>query len=344
MTNCKNKIIRNLALLATTMTLVVVILGAFVRLNGAGLGCPDWPGCYGHIGVPDEIHEIAVANKAYPERQVEASKAWKEMVHRYVASCLGLVIFIIAGVAWAQSKNGVGTLLPTVLVGLVIFQGLLGMWTVTLLVQPIIVTLHLIVGMIILSLLFWLVLSHSKIEWKGESLAGNRVKKLAFVTLFVLMLQILLGGWTSTNYAGLACHGFPMCNGEWISSGNLDEAFTLWKVVPDGEYDFEGGVISHSAGVSIQIAHRLGAILATLFIAVLAHLVMFRARGVLKKVSIVSLVVLIAQLSLGIGNVFMSLPLWMATAHNGGAAVLLLCVVSLVFAVVKGLPVGNKND
>lgn len=340
----KNTAIRNLALLATAMTLVVIVLGAYVRLNDAGLGCPDWPGCYGHLGVPDEAHEIAAANEAHPQRQVEAPKAWKEMIHRYVASSLGLVILIIAAIAWRQRKEGVAVLLPTALVGVVIFQGLLGMWTVTLLVQPIIVTAHLLGGMTTLGLLCWLLLSHSDISWQGKDLASGGVKKLAAATLFVLVLQIFLGGWTSTNYAALACYGFPTCSGEWAPAVNLDEAFTMWREVPEGEYDFEGGVISHPASVAIQITHRLGAVLATLFIAVLAHLVMFRATGALKKVAIASLLALIAQLSLGIGNVFMSLPLWMATAHNGGAAVLLVCVVSLVFAVTKGLPLGNEND
>jgi cytochrome c oxidase assembly protein subunit 15 len=340
----KNTAMRNLGLLATAMTLLVIVLGAYVRLSDAGLGCPDWPGCYGHIGVPDEAHEIAAANLAHPERQVEAPKAWKEMIHRYVASSLGLVILSIAGIAWKQRKTGVGVFLPTTLVGVVIFQGMLGMWTVTMLVQPIIVTAHLIGGMTTLGLLCWLVLSHSEIDWQGDRLANSGVKKLALVTLLALVLQIFLGGWTSTNYAALACYGFPTCSGEWVPAVNLDEAFTLWREVPEGEYDFEGGVISHPASVAIQIAHRLGAILATLFIAGLAHLVMFRSEGVLKKMAIFTLVALIAQLSLGIGNVFMSLPLWMATAHNGGAAILLLCVLSLVFAVSKGFPVGNEND
>lgn len=340
----KSTAIRNLSLLATAMTLIVIVLGAYVRLSDAGLGCPDWPGCYGHLGVPNEAHEIAAANAAHPERQVEAPKAWKEMIHRYVASLLGLVILIIAGIAWRQRKNGVGVLLPTALVGVVIFQGMLGMWTVTLLVQPIIVTAHLMGGMTTLGLLVWLLLSHSKINWQGENLLGTGVKKLALATLLVLMLQIFLGGWTSTNYAALACYGFPACSGEWAPEVNLDEAFTMWREVPEGEYDFEGGVISHAASVAIQITHRLGAILATLFIAALAHLVMFRASGALKKWAMISLAALVAQLSLGIGNVFMSLPLWMATAHNGGAALLLLCVVSLVFAVTKGLPSGSDND
>ena len=334
----KSKAIRSLAMLATAMTLVVIVLGAYVRLSDAGLGCPDWPGCYGHLGVPDEAHEIAAANAAYPERQVEAPKAWKEMVHRYFASGLGLIILIIAGIAWRQRKQGVKVLLPTVLVGVVIFQGMLGMWTVTLLVQPIIVSAHLIGGMTTLALLVWLVLSHSEIDWLGDRLQSTGVKKLAVVTLLVLGFQIFLGGWVSTNYAALACYGFPSCSGEWLPEVNMEEAFTLWREVPEGEYDFEGGVISHEASVAIQITHRIGAIFATLFILGLAHLVMFRARGFLKATAIFSLSALFIQLALGIGNVFMSLPLWMATAHNGGAAVLLVSVIMLCYALLRGLP------
>ena len=340
----KSVAIRNLTLLATAMTLLVIVLGAYVRLSDAGLGCPDWPGCYGHLGVPNEAHEIAAANAAHPERQVEAPKAWKEMIHRYVASALGLVILIIATIAWRQLKQGVGVVLPTALVAVVIFQGMLGMWTVTLLVQPIIVTAHLLGGMTTLGLLCWLLLKHSDIHWQGQRLGSRGAKKLALATLLALILQIFLGGWTSTNYAALACYGFPTCSGEWAPAVDLDEAFTLWREVPEGEYDFEGGVISHPASVAIQIAHRLGAIVATLFIAALAHLVMFRAAGFLKAAAVATLLALVAQLSLGIGNVFMSLPLWMATAHNAGAALLLLCVVSLVFAVMQALPTGHKND
>lgn len=339
----KSTAIRNLALVATAMTLVVIVLGAYVRLSDAGLGCPDWPGCYGHLGVPDEVHEIEAANAAYPERQVEAPKAWKEMIHRYFASGLGLLILIMAGIAWSKRKQGVGVLLPTALVGVVIFQGMLGMWTVTLLVQPIIVSAHLIGGMTTLGLLVWLVLSHSEINWQGERLQSKGIKKLAVATLLVLGIQIFLGGWVSTNYAALACYGFPSCSGEWMPEVDMAEAFTLWREVPEGEYDFEGGVISHAASVAIQIVHRIGAVVATLFILGLAHLVLFRAAGFLKAAAIFSLSALLLQLVLGIGNVFMSLPLWMATAHNGGAAVLLVSIILLCFGLLKGLP-ENSHD
>lgn len=339
----KSRAIRNLAIVATAMTLVVIVLGAYVRLSDAGLGCPDWPGCYGHLGVPDEAHEIEAANTAYPERKVEAHKAWKEMIHRYFASSLGFVILVIAVLAWVKRKQGVRVLLPTALLGVVIFQGMLGMWTVTLLVQPIIVTAHLLGGMTTLGLLVWLVLSHSDIRWTGERLQKPAIKKLAIGTLAVLALQIFLGGWTSTNYAALACYGFPTCSGEWLPDVHVGEAFTMWREVPEGEYDFEGGVISHEASVAIQITHRMGAVLATLFILGFAHLVMFRASGFLKYMAIFSLSALFVQLALGIGNVFMSLPLWMATAHNGGAAVLLLSIIVLCYAVLRGLSeTGNE--
>ncbi len=334
----KSRALRNLALLAAAMTLVVIVLGAYVRLNDAGLGCPDWPGCYGHLGVPDEAHEISAANAAYPERQVEAPKAWKEMIHRYVASSLGLVIVLIAALAWRQRKQGVRVALPTALVGVVIFQGMLGMWTVTLLVQPIIVTAHLLGGMTTLALLLWLALSHSDIPRQAQPLRDSTSRRLAVASLLAVAVQIFLGGWVSTNYAALACYGFPTCSGAWLPEVALGEAFTLWREVPEGEYDFEGGVISHPAGVAIQLAHRLGALVASLLVLALACRVLLRATGCLRNAAVFSLAALLLQLALGIGNVFMSLPLWMATAHNGGAAVLLASVIVLCHALLREPP------
>lgn len=337
MQQTKNPAIRKLAFASMLLALVVVVLGAYVRLNDAGLGCPDWPGCYGHLGVPEAEHHVEAANEAYPERPVEAHKAWKEMVHRYAASTLGLLIVIMAVIAWRQRADGGRPVMPTALVVLVIFQGLLGMWTVTLLVQPIVVTAHLIGGMSTLALLAWVALSHSPVDWRGERLCSRAVKGLALAALIALALQIFLGGWTSTNYAALACYGFPTCNGMWLPEADFTDGFTLWHQLAEGQRDFEGGVLHQAGRVAIQLSHRIGAVIATILVAIIAHLVMFRSQGFMKKAAIATLVALLLQLSLGIGNVYMSLPLWMATAHNAGAALLLLCMVALVYGIFRGV-------
>ncbi len=223
---------RKIALLATTLALFVVVLGAYVRLSDAGLGCPDWPGCYGHLTVPEAEHHVAEANEAYPDRPVEAHKAWKEMIHRYFASTLGLLIVILAVIAWRNRKSSNQQYrLPIFLVVLVIFQGLLGMWTVTIKLNPTIVMMHLIGGMTTLSLLWWLSLRQSKM-FVSHSSYPTQFKpftKVATIGLIIVAFQIMLGGWTSSNYAALVCADFPTCQGYLIPPTNFAEAFDLWR-------------------------------------------------------------------------------------------------------------------
>jgi len=205
---------RRITLASVLLALFVVVLGAYVRLNDAGLGCPDWPGCYGHIDVPQTADEIAKANADYPETQYDTAKAWYEMVHRYFASTLGLLILIIFGLALKAKQHikfAVG------LVGLVIFQGMLGMWTVTLLLKPLVVMSHLIGGMSLLSLLWWFYLKQSK----PSANTSTPLQRLAVITTFILAIQIGLGGWTSTNYAATACPDFPTCQGQ-LWPDNMD--------------------------------------------------------------------------------------------------------------------------
>ena len=214
------------------LTLCVVILGAYVRLSDAGLGCPDWPGCYGQIaGIPDTAAEILESKNKFPNLEVDAAKAWKEMVHRYFAGVLGLLIFLLALYSSRSSDNQLNhrKYLYT-LVLLVIFQALLGMWTVTMLLKPLVVVLHLAGGFLILSLLWWLNLKIS--NWANilsSDVLDRRFGVFIVVSLVVLSLQILLGGWTSSNYAALACTDFPTCAGRWWpQDANLAKAFTLW--------------------------------------------------------------------------------------------------------------------
>ena len=218
------RLINRLTAVATVLAFCVVVLGAFVRLSDAGLGCPDWPGCYGKLLVPQGEQAVFAANQAFPDRPLEQGKAWKEMIHRYLASLLGLVIIAIAVTAWRARKFGFSTALPYCLVALVIFQGLLGMWTVTLLVTPPIVLLHLVGGFATLALLWWLWLSTRVVD--GAPLR-HKLGALAKVGLTVLILQILLGGWTSSNYAALSCPDFPTCQTQWWPPMNFAEGFTI---------------------------------------------------------------------------------------------------------------------
>ncbi|HEY5806517.1 MAG TPA: COX15/CtaA family protein [Povalibacter sp.] len=319
------RLFRRLALAGAILALGVVVLGAWVRLSAAGLGCPDWPGCYGHLTVDQAAQNVDAINQAFPHRPFEYHKAIKEMVHRYFASTLGLVILVLAGVAIANRRDpNQPVALPIGLVGLVILQGLLGMWTVTLLLKPLIVVLHLIGGLMTLSLLAWLAIDpERRSRVKGE--AGLR--QLALMGLVVLALQITLGGWTSSNYAALACPDFPTCQNVTWPHMDLKDAFVLWRGLG---IDYEGGVLDHPARVAIHFVHRLGAVLTALVLGLLSVLVWLRGRNASVRVAgAVIALVLLAQLILGPMMVVRGLPLILATAHNGVAALLLLSVVRL---------------
>lgn len=330
----RDPIIRWLAGVATVITLIVVVLGAWVRLSDAGLGCPDWPGCYGQVGAPEGSTEIQRANAAFPDRPVETGKAWKEMIHRYVAGALGLVVAAIAVAAWLRRSGGTPVALPTVLLGLVIFQALLGMWTVTLLLKPLIVLAHLLGGLAVLALLGWLTLSHAE---RTPYLAHPRyLRGLTGVALVVLVGQIILGGWTSTNYAALACPDFPACQGQWWPETDFDSALVPWHGLG---IDYEGGVLSGDARTAIHLSHRLGAIAAALAIGGLALTCMWPGRARPLQVAGACILALLAvQLTLGVSTVVYRLPLPVATAHNGGAAILLLSLVVLLRLLTRSTP------
>jgi cytochrome c oxidase assembly protein subunit 15 len=320
------RLFRRLALAGVVLTFVVVVLGAWVRLSDAGLGCPDWPGCYGHLSVDDAARNADVINEAFPHRPFEYHKAIKEMVHRYFASTLGLVIIALAGLAIANRRDPQQpVVLPIALVALVIFQGLLGMWTVTLLLKPLIVVLHLLGGLTTLALLAWLALGKPTDVADQKNLPGLR--RIAVAALVVLALQIALGGWTSSNYAALACPDFPTCQNSLWPDMDAKDAFVLWRGLG---IDYEGGVLDHPARVAIHFVHRLGAVVTALMLgfASVAAIRLGPSRGVRIAGAIVG-VVLVCQLILGPVMVMRALPLALATAHNGVAALLLLAVVAL---------------
>ena len=315
----KSALFQRLAWAATGLALVVIVAGAWVRLTDAGLGCPDWPGCYGMVTWPSTAEHVDRANTEWGHvRMVESGKAFREMFHRYLAGFLGLVILGLAFLAWQnRSRPGQPVALPMVILGLVIFQAALGMWTVTLLLKPAIVTAHLLGGMTTFGLLLWLALSSSP-RAHPPSLPARAQHVAVIAGLVVVCVQIALGGWVSTNYAALACTGFPTCHGEWWPEMNFAEGFRIWRGIG---VDYEGGVLDEPARVAIQMTHRFWAVVV---VAVMAWLTLrlWRAED-LRALAVATAIILVAQISIGIYNVVGSLPLANAVAHNGMAAVLL---------------------
>ena len=329
-----NKIFFRIGLAACFLAFFVIVLGAYVRLSDAGLGCPDWPGCYGQITAPDELEEISKARLAYPELEIDSGKAWKEMIHRYFASTLGLLILFLAFFAWKHRDNKQQqVILPGLLVILVIFQGLLGMWTVTELVKPTIVTLHLLMGLTTLALLCWLTLKHAR-PWQ-QQLANistpGFIKKWAQLALVVLVLQIFLGGWTSTNYVALHCPDFPTCQGEWWPQTDFSEAFVFFK---ESGINYEGGSLTVEAGTAVHLMHRIGALISTVVIVGLALMLFLRSpHALMKNASMAVLAMLVIQVVLGISNVLLHLPIPVAVAHNAVATLLLLSLILLNYLI-----------
>ena len=346
-----------LAWAALALTLAVVLLGAYVRLSDAGLGCPDWPGCYGRLlDLPDDARHIAEASAAYPHRPVEPAKAWKEMIHRYCAGLLGLLVLTLAALAWRNRRDSTQPLtLPLALLGLILFQSLLGMWTVTWQLKPVVVMGHLLGGLATLSLLAWLILRQGRYgqdvtialprppagEGLGERVAegegteclyqdeqlieDRRLRQYALFGLTLLVMQIALGGWTSANYAALACPDFPTCQTRWLPPLAFREAFTLWRGLG---VSYEGGVLGNDARVTIHWMHRLGALAVLLYSGWLVGRLWTANRPMRRMAGIIALLLAI-QIGLGIANVLLRLPLPVAVAHNAGAALLLLALVML---------------
>ena len=313
-----------MALAGIALASVVVVLGAYTRLVDAGLGCPDWPGCYGQLGVPTGVAEIARAEAAFPDAPVEAEKAWVEMIHRYAATTLGALILVIVALAL---KNRQPWRLPLGLAVLVIAQGAFGAWTVTLKLWPQVVTAHLLGGFATLALLGVLALTERPTPLFQ---VGRSLKRLATVALGVLAVQVALGGWLTSNYAALACPDFPTCHGAWLPEMDLHTGFDVTQTVGP---NYLGGLMSSDARVAIHFAHRLGAVAVLLVVGILAWRLGNRAAGW-------SLAAVLAlQLGLGIANVVFALPLAVAVLHNAGAAALMLMLVAVRFAATRPMQV-----
>ena len=375
--------------------LVLVAFGAFVRLSDAGLGCPDWPTCYGKLTWP-KAHEIEAATASY-EQTVEIHKAWPEQVHRFIAAALGVWILIavllardfssprlvsrlrahlptLLGVAFValavfsyivkmpglsglffvlgelllfasaytayrdyRAPHGHLVAMLTLTLALVCFQALLGMWTVTLMVKPAVVTSHLLGGMATLAMLFLCALLAYR-RGQGISTRASTAKRsaqwLVRIGLVLLLVQITLGGWVSTNYAALACPDFPKCQGQWWPDTDFREGFVLWRGIG---VNYEGGVLDAPARAAVHLAHRLGAVIVGLYLFGLALYAMRRRGGSLYPArhlhapGVALLICLSIQIGLGISNIVFALPLWVAVAHNGMAAMLLCAMIWLAW-------------
>ena len=306
------KALRAFSVAATALALVVVVVGAYVRLSDAGLGCPDWPLCYGRP-LPAEIADAGAH-----------AKAWKEMAHRYLAGTLGLLIVALAIAAWRVRR---ARSLAAALVLLVAFQATLGKWTVTMLLKPAIVTAHLLGGMATLALLVWLALS----QWPHSTDAATRgLRRVAALALAVLTLQITLGGWVSANYAALACPDLPLCRGELVPPMDFGNAF---HVVRELGHTGEGELLPLEALTAIHWTHRLFALVVLVVVLIAAA----RTWRTVPALGAALGALVLMQFGLGVANVALGLPLALAAAHNAFAALLCVSLVVLNFFAFRGL-------
>ena len=313
------------------LTFVVIVLGAYTRLTDSGLGCPDWPGCYGHLAVPKTESAIANAESAFPERPVDARKAWIEMIHRYFAATLGLVILSIAVLSLVNRHQGVPVKLPVLILILVCFQGALGMWTVTLNLLPVVVMGHLLGGFTILSLLFLLHLRLKGFRIPGGDPRVRRYGKFGMLGLALLVGQIALGGWVSANYAALACTELPVCEGDWYNKLEFAGAFS----VPEAD-NYEFGTHPYEDRMTMHIVHRVGALVVFLYLCWFAfRLYSSSMSDRIKNQSVLLISVLGVQIALGISNVVFSLPIVVAVAHNAAAVLLLLSLILINYTLYR---------
>jgi cytochrome c oxidase assembly protein subunit 15 len=302
---------RRLALAGALLAAAVVVLGAWVRLTDAGLGCPDWPGCYGHI---------------YPQTNHEFAKALHEMIHRYFATTLGIVIFcLLVWAVWNRKARAQPLIAVALLFIIVCLQGALGALTVTQLLTPLIVTAHLLGGLTTLAILWWLSLTPDSRELSAREAA---LRKYALLGLAALLLQISLGGWTSTNYAAVACPDLPTCQSSWWPPMHFRDAFVLWRGLG---IDYEGGVLANPARIAIHVTHRIGALGAGSILIIVGCLTAAAARS--RRLTLAGIFLVFAvllQIGIGVAMVHFGFPLPLATLHNAGAALLVICMVTLL--------------
>jgi cytochrome c oxidase assembly protein subunit 15 len=322
---------KKLVLLSIMLAMVVIVLGAYARLTDAGLGCPDWPGCYGHLSFSKTTENIEVAQQAFPDRPFEEHKAWNEMIHRYFASALGFLILVIFINSLFSKTYNKPVKLPFFLVLLVCFQGALGMWTVTLNLLPAVVMGHLLGGFTVLSGLFLLYLRLTPYRIPGGDVRMRRFGLYSILGMIILTGQIALGGWTSANYAALACTELPICEGGWYQRLNFAGAFSI----PVAE-NYEFGAHDYDERMTMHIVHRIGALITFLYLCWFGlRLYATASSNLIKKLSALMVLVLGVQVILGVSNVVFSLPVVIAVMHNAVAACLMLVLITISYTLYR---------
>jgi cytochrome c oxidase assembly protein subunit 15 len=309
-----------LSILGVFLAFIVIGLGAWTRLADAGLGCPDWPGCYGFITFPTTSQEIEIAEQLYPDSPVEIDKIIPEVVHRYFAASLGLLAIFLLFISIKEKKH---ILTSSLLLAIIIGQGIFGYLTVSLKLHPLIVTTHLFGAMITTSIFLVIFLRSLKLQHDFEILKANR--HLIMIGFVLIIFQIFLGAWTSTNYAARACLDLPYCQGELIPNTNFKEAFNLFQTIGPN-YLF--GQMSNEARVAIHITHRIGAVV--VFLYSLFLIFKLKSKETLPVIGAFG-AILFLQVFLGINNVLSHLPLWNAVAHNIFGVMLFLCMIVIMY-------------
>ncbi|MCY1168027.1 Heme A synthase [compost metagenome] len=320
--------LRVLTLVTLFLTFDLVIFGAFTRLTDSGLGCPDWPGCYGHASPVGAQMHIEAAQTAMPSGPVTHSKAWIEMVHRYLATGVGVLILTLTITSWMERKRiKISPWWPTATLVWVCLQGAFGALTVTMKLFPAIVTMHLLGGLVLLLLLKAQAVRYAQAQGSQLPVAlPNGTRLLVLATFALLWLQIALGGWVSTNYAVLACTDFPSCQGSLWPAMDFSQGFTLWRELGAGH---DGANISFQALTAIHYVHRLGAYV--VFAAMLALAFrLFRVPALRGQGQWLAGLALL-QVATGLGNVLLGWPLLAAVMHTGGAAALVIVLTGIVF-------------
>jgi cytochrome c oxidase assembly protein subunit 15 len=387
-----------LALFGCALAVMVLGLGAFTRLVDAGLGCPDWPTCYGHVLWPGTAEEVSVANQAFPDMPVMHDKTWPEMVHRYFAQSLGFIVIGLYIIALRQQKNqqqprrlvttllalnivmtvaviiygvvlepfAVATVaasmltlayfglvrgtseqpykLPAFILAFIILQGLFGMWTVTLKLWPQVVTSHLLGGFTTLGLLWLLTLRYNNLHWQLPAAAFSKLRRLrgwVLLGLVVVTAQIALGGWTTSNYAAVACPDLPTCQAQWLPEMDFAQGFNFSQGIGP---NYLGGLMTNEARIAIHFSHRVGALVTTVLLIFIA-IALYRQVAVTeaKTMAKVLSLVLALQISLGLANVLFNFPVAVAVAHNLVGAILLLTMITLNYKVFTAQMAGRDG-
>ena len=318
--------LRALSVLALFLTFDLILVGAFTRLTDSGLGCPDWPGCYGSASPLGASQAISAAQSALPSGPVTHGKAWIEMTHRYLAAGVGVLITVLAIASWVQARAQravVSPWWPTLTLAWVCLQGAFGAWTVTMKLYPAIVTAHLLLGIGLLSMLA----AQSQAYERKPLLISTRLHA-GIVTVFTLcVVQVALGGWVSTNYAVLACSDFPTCQGGWWPSMDFAHGFTVLRELGAGK---DGGYLPFAALTAIHMVHRIGAAVVFTAMALLVWRLRADGRATTRRWAWAITAVAAWQFASGLSNVVLGWPLVAAVAHTGGAAALITLLTVLL--------------